>query len=112
MGSSGAKGLADGIRNITIQRPDKMVGGLGRFKTEYRSTQNTSYTSTRYSETTSTTYTLKGDGTTKHNKITGFALKQLEKRFPKGVKGLKNFYNWTTNPEEEFNLLAKIVKSL
>ena len=48
----------------------------------------------------------------KHNKITGFALKQLEKRFPKGVKGLKNFYNWTTNPEEEFNLLAKIMKSL
>ena len=48
----------------------------------------------------------------KHKKITGFALKQLEKRFPKGVKGLKNFYNWTTNPEEEFNLLAKIMKSL
>ena len=48
----------------------------------------------------------------KHKKIAGFALKQLEKRFPKGVKGLKNFYNWTTNPEEEFNLLAKIMKSL
>ena len=47
----------------------------------------------------------------KHNKITGFALKQLEKQFPKSMKGLKNFYNWTTNADEEFTLLAKIMKS-
>ena len=29
---SGAKGLADGIRNITIERPDKKIGGFGGFK--------------------------------------------------------------------------------
>ena len=31
-GSGGAKGLADGIRNITIERPDKKIGGFGGFK--------------------------------------------------------------------------------
>ena len=31
-GAKGLTGLTDGFRNITIQRPDKMVGGLGRFK--------------------------------------------------------------------------------
>ena len=29
---SGAKGLVDGIRNITIERPDKKIGGFGGFK--------------------------------------------------------------------------------
>ena len=42
----------------------------------------------------------------------GFAMKQLEKNFPRGIKHLKDFYNWTMNPEDEYNLLKNIVKSL
>ena len=44
-------------------------------------------------------------------KIAGFALKQLEKNFPKQGKLLKDFYAWTTSSEDEFNLLKNIVKS-
>ena len=48
----------------------------------------------------------------KPKRITGFALKQLEKNFPKGTKHLKDFYNWSKDRDSEFNLLQKICKSL
>ena len=48
----------------------------------------------------------------KPKRITGFALKQLEKNFPKGTKHLKDFYNWSKDRDSEFNLLQKISKSL
>ena len=48
----------------------------------------------------------------KQNKMAGFALKQLEKNFPKQAKQLKDFYNWSMNPDDEFNLLKNIMKSM
>jgi len=48
----------------------------------------------------------------KQGKIAGFAMKQLEKNFPKGTKGLKMFYSWATSSDEEFNLLRNIIKSI
>lgn len=46
------------------------------------------------------------------NKIAGFALKQLEKTFPKSAKHLKDFYNWTTSSDEDYDLLRSIIKHL
>eukprot|EP00095_Tigriopus_kingsejongensis_P004199 maker-scaffold208_size258758-snap-gene-1.28 protein:Tk04199 transcript:maker-scaffold208_size258758-snap-gene-1.28-mRNA-1 annotation:"calpain-b-like isoform x14" len=48
---------------------------------------------------------------TKRDKIVGFAFKKLEQNFPqhaKGLKALKNFYNWATDSESEFDLLKTI----
>lgn len=45
----------------------------------------------------------------------GFALKKLEENFPqhaKGLRKLKEFYNWATDSESEFALLNNIIKSL
>lgn len=50
-------------------------------------------------------------GSRKHKKITGFALKMLEKNFPKEMKKLKDFYNWAMDRDSEFALLGKIVNS-
>ena len=47
----------------------------------------------------------------KRKRATGFALKQFEKNFPKQAKQLKDFYNWSTNSDEEFSLLKNIMKS-
>ena len=44
--------------------------------------------------------------------LSGFALRQLEKNFPKGMKQLKDFYKWATTSEDEFNLLKTIMKTI
>jgi len=62
--TDGAKGLTDGIRNITIKQPDKKIGGFSGFKTTSASNSAYTYTST-YSytsySTTSTFVSYKGD---------------------------------------------------
>ena len=40
------------------------------------------------------------------------AMKQFEKNFPKQAKHLKDFYNWATTSDEEYNLLNTILKSI
>ena len=50
----------------------------------------------------------------KRDKLIGYALKTLEDNFPqqsKGLKKLKDFYNWATDRDSEYDLLQRIIKS-
>ena len=47
----------------------------------------------------------------KQNRIKGFALRQMEKHYPKGLKSLKKFYNWAKDGDSEYELLRTITKS-
>ena len=47
----------------------------------------------------------------KQNRIKGFALRQIEKHYPKGLKSLKKFYNWAKDGDSEYELLRSITKS-
>lgn len=47
----------------------------------------------------------------KQNRLKGFAIKQMEKQCPKGLKNLKKWYNWAQDRDSEYGLLKDIVQS-
>ena len=49
------------------------------------------------------------------NKFIGMAMKTLEDNFPKQAKGLSkltDFYGWSSNKDQEYDLLKNIVRQI
>ena len=47
----------------------------------------------------------------KQNRLKGFAIKQMEKQCPTGLRNLRKWYNWANDRDTEYGLLKDIVQS-